>query len=97
MVLGKRRTMEIYLNVVEWAPGVFGAEAAAQHYFGRPASGLTGRAGAAGRHAPIRRPAIPPTPGRAKAQASRIAGLAKSSGATSVASRRSRLYSATLP
>ena len=41
LVWGKRRTMEIYLNVVEWGPGVFGAEAAAQHYFGRPASRLT--------------------------------------------------------
>ncbi len=32
-VLGKRRLMEIYLNIVEWAPGVYGAEAAAQHHF----------------------------------------------------------------
>lgn len=32
-VLGKRRIFEIYLNNVEWGEGVFGAEAAAQHYF----------------------------------------------------------------
>ena len=30
----KRRILEVYLNVVEWGDGVFGAEAAAQHYFG---------------------------------------------------------------
>lgn len=40
-VWGKRRTMEIYLNIAEWGPGVFGAEAAAQHHFGRPAANLT--------------------------------------------------------
>lgn len=32
-VLGKQRILEIYLNNVEWGEGVFGAEAAAQHYF----------------------------------------------------------------
>jgi len=40
-VWGKRRTMEIYLNVVEWGPGVFGAEAAAQSHFGRSAADLS--------------------------------------------------------
>ena len=40
-VLGKSRVMEIYLNIVEWAPGVFGAEAAAQHHFGKSADDLT--------------------------------------------------------
>lgn len=39
--LDKDRILELYLNVVEWGPGVFGAEAAAQTYFGRPASQLT--------------------------------------------------------
>ena len=34
VVLDKRRILEIYLNVVEWGPGVFGAEAAAWHYYG---------------------------------------------------------------
>ncbi|MEG6507883.1 monofunctional biosynthetic peptidoglycan transglycosylase [Methyloligella sp. 2.7D] len=40
-VWGKRRTMEIYLNVVEWGPGVFGAQAAARYHFGKDASQLT--------------------------------------------------------
>ncbi|MCL2657233.1 MAG: monofunctional biosynthetic peptidoglycan transglycosylase [Betaproteobacteria bacterium] len=37
----KRRILEVYLNVVEWGNGVFGAEAAAQHYFGIPAAKLS--------------------------------------------------------
>jgi len=40
---GKRRIMEVYLNVAEWAPGVYGAEAAAQHWFGKSADALTAR------------------------------------------------------
>ncbi len=39
-VLSKRRILEIYLNSVEWGAGVFGAEAAAQHYFRKSASRL---------------------------------------------------------
>lgn len=39
----KERIIEVYLNVAEWGPGIFGAEAAAQHYFGKPASELTRR------------------------------------------------------
>jgi monofunctional biosynthetic peptidoglycan transglycosylase len=39
----KPRLIEIYLNIVEWGPGVFGAEAAARHHFGRSAAGLTRR------------------------------------------------------
>jgi monofunctional biosynthetic peptidoglycan transglycosylase len=38
---GKQRIMEIYLNVAEWGPGIYGAEAAAQHYFHKPAAALT--------------------------------------------------------
>ena len=37
----KRRIFEVYLNVIEWGNGVFGAEAAARHYFGVPASRLS--------------------------------------------------------
>ena len=37
----KQRIMEVYLNIVEWAPGVYGAEAAARHHFRKPASALT--------------------------------------------------------
>ena len=40
---GKRRVMEVYLNVAEWAPGVYGAEAASRHWFGKPAADLSGR------------------------------------------------------
>jgi monofunctional biosynthetic peptidoglycan transglycosylase len=38
--LTKKRILELYLNVVEWGNGVFGAEAAAQYYYGKPASEL---------------------------------------------------------
>lgn len=38
--LSKRRILEIYLNVAEFGPGVFGAEAAARHYFGKNAADL---------------------------------------------------------
>lgn len=41
--LGKNRILELYLNVVEFGPGIYGAEAAARHYFGKPASALTPR------------------------------------------------------
>ncbi|WP_188720039.1 biosynthetic peptidoglycan transglycosylase [Nitratireductor aestuarii] len=40
-VMPKRRVMEIYLNIAEWGPGIYGLEAASQHYFGRPARDLT--------------------------------------------------------
>lgn len=39
----KRRILEVYLNVAEWAPGVFGAEAAARHHFKMSAIALTRR------------------------------------------------------
>jgi monofunctional biosynthetic peptidoglycan transglycosylase len=39
-LLGKQRILEIYLNNVEWGEGVFGAHAAAQHYYRKPASQL---------------------------------------------------------
>ena len=38
--LSQQRILEIYLNHVEWGKGVFGAQAAAQHYFSKPASQL---------------------------------------------------------
>ncbi len=41
LLLPKQRILEIYLNSVEWGEGVFGAEAAAQHYFRKPASQLS--------------------------------------------------------
>jgi len=41
--LSKRRILEIYLNVIEWGDGVYGAEAAAQYYFHKSASSLNAR------------------------------------------------------
>lgn len=41
LVWGKKRIMEVYLNVIEMGPGVFGVEAAAQEYFNKPAKKLT--------------------------------------------------------
>ncbi|WP_416064949.1 monofunctional biosynthetic peptidoglycan transglycosylase [Rhizobium sp. ZK1] len=42
-VWSKRRLMEIYLNIAEWGPGIYGIEAAAQYHFKVPASKLTRR------------------------------------------------------
>jgi monofunctional biosynthetic peptidoglycan transglycosylase len=39
--LSKRRIFELYLNVAEFGPGVYGVEAASRRYFGRPAAALT--------------------------------------------------------
>lgn len=39
--LGKKRILELYLNVAEWGPGVFGCEAASRRYFGKSAADLT--------------------------------------------------------
>lgn len=41
LMLSKQRILEIYLNNVEWGQGVFGAEAAARHYFRKSASQLS--------------------------------------------------------
>ncbi|WP_437440031.1 monofunctional biosynthetic peptidoglycan transglycosylase [Neorhizobium galegae] len=43
LVWSKRRMMEIYLNIAEWGPGIYGAEAAAQYHFKVPASKLSAR------------------------------------------------------
>ena len=59
-VWSKRRIMEVYLNVVEWAPGVYGAQAAARHWFDKDAADLTPREAA-------RLAAILPAPRRYKA------------------------------
>lgn len=39
--LSKRRILELYVNVAEWGDGIFGIEAAARHYYGKPASALS--------------------------------------------------------
>ncbi|WP_448586157.1 monofunctional biosynthetic peptidoglycan transglycosylase [Thermaurantiacus sp.] len=61
-LLSKRRILELYLGIAEWGPGVFGAEAAARHHFGKPAARLS--AGEAARLA-----AVLPSPIRLKAAA----------------------------
>jgi monofunctional biosynthetic peptidoglycan transglycosylase len=60
LVWGKRRVMEVYLNVAEWAPGVYGAEAASRHWFGKSAADLSAREAA-------RLAAILPSPRRYQA------------------------------
>ena len=66
----KRRIMEVYLNIVELGPGIYGAEAAARHWFKKPAAKLTtGRGGSAGGDPavaacagePVPRPYVAPT------------------------------------
>lgn len=61
----KARILEIYLNVVEWGPGIYGAEEAARTYFGKSAAALTEREAALLAVAlpnPIRRDASDPEP-----------------------------------
>jgi monofunctional biosynthetic peptidoglycan transglycosylase len=41
LTLSKNRILELYLNVIEWGPGVFGAEAASEHWYKVPASELS--------------------------------------------------------
>jgi monofunctional biosynthetic peptidoglycan transglycosylase len=67
----KRRMLEIYLNIAEWGPGIFGAEAAARHHFGKSAAQLSGREAAllaASLPNPIKRRA-----GRPSAKTARLA------------------------
>jgi len=78
----KERMFEIYLNIAEWDEGVFGAEAAAQHYFGVPASALTRRQAAllaTALPAPQRRNPAAPSTGHARL-AERLAHRAVRSG-----------------
>ena len=71
---GKRRMMEVYLNVAEWGDGIYGAQAAARHWFRKDASALTrGEAAllAASLPNPIARSAGKPSRG-VRASAARI-------------------------
>jgi monofunctional biosynthetic peptidoglycan transglycosylase len=43
LVWPKRRIIEVYLNIVEWGPGIYGAEAAARRHFGKSAAALSRR------------------------------------------------------
>ena len=73
LVWSKRRTLEIYLNIAELGPNVYGVEAAAQYYFKKPASKL-GRREAALIAAALPNPAIrnPLKPSRAQTRLSRV-------------------------
>jgi monofunctional biosynthetic peptidoglycan transglycosylase len=59
-VLSKSRILELYLNVIEWGNGIYGAEAASVYYFGEPASELS-------REEAARLAAIIPSPRRFRA------------------------------
>jgi monofunctional biosynthetic peptidoglycan transglycosylase len=59
LVLGKRRILELYLNVVEWGPGIYGAEAACRYHYGISARNI-------GRDQAARLAAILPSPRKRK-------------------------------
>ena len=67
-MLAKRRILELYLNVIEWGNGVFGAEAAARHYFGVSAAQLSAEQAA-------RLAAMAPSPAALRAQSATRAYL----------------------
>jgi monofunctional biosynthetic peptidoglycan transglycosylase len=71
-IWGKRRILEVYLNVIEWGHGIYGAEAAARHYFHRPAADLT-------RHQAALLAAVLPNPRRFQADSpsAYVAGRAR--------------------
>lgn len=46
LVLGKRRILELYLNVVEWGPGIYGADTASRFYYRVPAASISRQQGA---------------------------------------------------
>lgn len=76
LVLPKRRVLEIYLNIAEWGPGIYGAEAAARYHFGKSAKALTRSEAAllvAALPSPLKRNAGKPGP-RMQRLASRIQG-----------------------
>lgn len=41
LILGKQRILDLYLNIIEWGPGIYGAEAAAENYYHTSAARLT--------------------------------------------------------
>ncbi len=43
LLWSKPRILEVYLGIIEWGPGIYGAEAAARRYFGKPASAVSAR------------------------------------------------------
>lgn len=59
LILGRNRVLELYLNVIEWGPGVYGAEAAAEYHYHASAAALS-------REQSARLAAILPSPRRRK-------------------------------
>src|SRR4029077_6078930 len=59
LILGRDRVLELYLNVIEWGPGVYGAEAAAEYHYRTSAAALS-------REQSARLAAIVPSPRRRK-------------------------------
>jgi monofunctional glycosyltransferase len=55
LALGKKRILELYLNLVEWGPGIYGAESASRYYYKTPARNV-------GREPSARLAAILPAP-----------------------------------
>ncbi|MCP8938900.1 monofunctional biosynthetic peptidoglycan transglycosylase [Alsobacter sp. SYSU M60028] len=81
LVWPKKRIMEVYLNIAEWGPGVFGAEAAARAAFNKPAAALSAREAALLATAlpnPIRRDSRRPSRGHQRLAAI-VAGRAAAS------------------
>jgi monofunctional biosynthetic peptidoglycan transglycosylase len=89
-IWSKRRILEVYLNIAEWGPGVFGAEAGARYHFRKPAARLTARDAAlmaVSLPNPIEREAGRPGPGtqrlagvierRARAMGQRVAACVR--------------------
>jgi monofunctional biosynthetic peptidoglycan transglycosylase len=77
-IWGKKRIMEVYLNVAEMGPGIYGAEAAARHYFKKSAADLTQTQAnrlAAILPSPLRYKAVAPGP-YVRRRATRIGGAA---------------------
>jgi monofunctional glycosyltransferase len=72
--LSKRRILELYLNVVEFGPGIYGAEAAARHYYGAGAGALT-RHQAASLAAGLSRPSTWHPGAGSRSYARRVASL----------------------
>lgn len=80
LVWSKQRVIEVYLNIAQWGDGIYGIEAAAQHYYNKPAAALSPREAALLAVAlpnPIRRDAGAPTR-RLRNLAGLIAGRAQS-------------------
>lgn len=82
LVVPKRRIMEIYLNIAEWGPNIYGIEAAAQHHFNRSAKDLSRRQAAllaVTLPNPIERNPAKPGPGLRRL-AQRVEGMAAHAG-----------------